>query len=494
MRDRENVMKYFPIFVDLRSRPCLVVGSGMAATAKARRLVDSGADVTAISMDPTEELQVLADQRSLLLKRRAFKKSDVKGMVLVIAASGILSHDRLVSESAQEFGIPVNVVDRTNLSDFIVPAIINRSPMQIAISSGGAAPSLSVRVKEQVESILPERIGALATFARNQRSEIKRLLPDLGARRKFWRTFFNSSLARRMLSGIGGVTTGDVVKLVTNLGSYEQREGEVAIVGAGPGDPELLTIRALQKLQNADVIIYDRLVPPTILDRARPEAKRIFVGKKSGGHVCGQDEINRILLKQAQSGQQVVRLKGGDPFIFGRGGEERSFLLSHGITVDVVPGITAALGCGAATGIPMTHRNVTQAVTFITGHGETGTDLDWGSLARMQHSLVIYMGVASGGTIAARLIAHGMSELTPVGIVENGSLPEQKFVKGKLKNLGGLIEENGISAPAVIVIGRVVEQSNLSEAIVGTEVSLGNELAVCWDNTADSIKLSGTAR
>ncbi|PPR13293.1 MAG: hypothetical protein CFH37_01736, partial [Alphaproteobacteria bacterium MarineAlpha9_Bin7] len=269
------------------------------------------------------------------------------------------------------------------------------------------------------------------------------------------------------LAGIDSLNGAEIPDLVKKMTSSKCVSREVAIVGAGPGDPDLLTIRALQKLQAADVIVYDRLVAPAILDRSRRDAKRIFVGKSSGAHVCGQDEINQILLREARNGQRVVRLKGGDPFIFGRGGEERSFLLSHGVSVIVVPGITAALGCGAATGIPMTHRDVAQAVTFITGHGEGELALDWPSLARMHHSLVIYMGVGSAGVIAANLIEHGMNGGTQVAIIENGTALNQKFVTGNLRDLAALIKRHEISAPAIIVIGDVVKQSNLQFASVG---------------------------
>ena len=487
-------VKYFPMFVDLVDRPCLVVGGGNAAAAKARRLVESGARVILISESPNEELCLLADRGALTMKRRAFKKIDIKGMSLVIGASGVLKVDSEVSKIARASGIPVNVVDKIPLSNFLVPAIVDRGPLQIGINSGGVAPSLSSKIRDQIETILPARIGSLAEFARDHRPTIKQLLPDISARRVFWRKFFDSALAQRVLAGIDSVTGKEITELVQEIVTDERTCGEVAIVGAGPGDPDLLTIRALQKLQAADVIVYDRLVAPAILDRARRDAKRMFVGKASGRHICAQDEINQILLEEARRGHHVVRLKGGDPFIFGRGGEERSFLFSHGITVEVVPGITAALGCGAVTGIPMTHRDVAQAVTFITGHGEEEVDLDWHSLASIQHTLVIYMGVSSAGTIAARLIANGMNSGTPVAVIENGTTPNQKLVKGQLGDLAALIKSNEIVAPALIVIGQVVEQSNLQMIVAGPEAYLKNNSGVHQDNIPLSLKVSGGGR
>ena len=460
-------MKYFPMFVDLVDRPCVVVGGGNAAAAKARRLIEVGARVTLISESPNEEVGLLANQDALTVRRRAFKEDDIKETTLVIVASGNADVDQEVSRIARAFGIPVNVVDQLNLSNFLVPAMIDRHPLQIGISSGGAAPSLSSRIRHQIEMLLPSRIGTLAEFARDHRIKINQLLPNSSSRRSFWGEFFDSALAQRILAGIDSLNGAEIPDLVKKMTSSKRVLREVAIVGAGPGDPDLLTIRALQKLQAADVIVYDRLVAPAVLDRSRRDAKRIFVGKSSGGHVFAQDEINQILLREARNGQRVVRLKGGDPFIFGRGGEERSFLLSHGVSVIVVPGITAALGCGAATGIPMTHRDVAQAVTFITGHGEGELSLDWASLARTQHSLVIYMGVGSAGVIAARLIEHGMNGGTQVAVIENGTAPNQKFVTGNLRGLAVLIKRYEISAPAIIVIGDVVKQSNLQFGSVG---------------------------
>ena len=463
------MMKHFPIFVNLVGRDCLVVGNGAAAAAKARRLASAGAHVHVICDQPKDELYFLAQEKLINISNRKFREDDVKGMALVISASGMPEIDLVVSESAKKFDVPINVVDRVELSNFIIPAVVDRGPLQIGISTGGAAPSLASRVRGQIEQLLPEGMGKLATFAHDHRAKVKELIPEARPRRIFWRKFFDGKTARAVADDVGWSDEKDISSLIDGIAEKSETVGEVAIVGAGPGDPDLLTLKALHKLQMADVIVYDRLVTPEILDRGRRDAKRIFVGKASGQHTCGQEEIHQILLEESRQGKYVVRLKGGDPFIFGRGGEERSFLLSQGVPVEVVPGITAALGCGAAAGIPMTHRNMAQAVTFITGHGEEEPRGDWEALANLRHSLVIYMGVGSAGKIATRLIEHGKDPATPVAVIANGTTLDQKFVKGRLGKLESLITNNKISAPALIIIGNVVEESNL-ETVVGKHI------------------------
>ena len=453
-------MTYFPIFMNLIDRNCLVVGGCSAAAAKTRRLLAAGAIVRVITPNPNEELSLLAQRGEIVMDRRPFQIEDLEGKTLVISASGSKSKDTFVSESARRLDVPVNVVDSISLSDFIVPSVVDRGPIQIGISTGGASPVFGSRLRSQIEQLMPSNIGEFVGLLGRNRSKIKELIPDIRMRRRFWNDFILSNSDRN--NSVTDEIIGRAVdKFVRSKKNRSVTNGEVAIVGAGPGDPEMLTIRAVRKLQDADVIVYDRLVPLEILERGRREAKRIFVGKSKEQHTCGQDEIHQILLRESQSGNRVVRLKGGDPFIFGRGGEERSFLLSHGISVEVVPGITAALGCGAATGIPMTYRNAAQAVTFITGHGDGELQLDWGSLARMEHTLVIYMGIGTAQTIARNLMQHGMKGETPVAVVANGTQPNQKSVRGNLKELDRLISENNLRAPAVIIVGAVVHEAEV---------------------------------
>ncbi len=455
-------MRYFPAFLDLLDRPSLLVGGGEPAARKLRLLLKAGARVAVVAPRVTPEIEALAAAGKIALDRRDFRADDVTGRALVVGATGLDAVDRSVAQAAGAAGLPVNVVDRPDLSTFIVPAIVDRGPVVIGISTSGTSPVLARRLRAAVEALLPSRLGRLAKFADSFRSAVAANVPAGGTRRVFWEAFFDGPVARRVLDGDEGTAREAMLSLVNRPvvnrpGPDRAPEGSVAIVGAGPGDPDLLTLRALAVLQGADVIVHDRLVGPEILDRARRDAERIFVGKAKGDHSAGQDEINALLLDQARAGKQVVRLKGGDPFVFGRGGEEADYLRRHGIAVEVVPGITAAAGCAAAAGIPLTHRGLAQAVTFVTGHGADGEpDVDWAALARLGHTLAIYMGLSNGGAIARRLMAHGLSPATPAAVVEKGTLPDQRIAVGTLGTLEALMREDGIEGPALILIGEVV--------------------------------------
>jgi uroporphyrin-III C-methyltransferase/precorrin-2 dehydrogenase/sirohydrochlorin ferrochelatase len=448
-------MRYFPAFLDLTKRPCLVVGGGAAAARKVRLLLKAGAVVRVVALRVGPDLTVLAERGELSLVRRGFVAGDVRGCAVVHAATGLAEVDGRVAEAANRAGVPVNVVDRAELSSFIVPAIVDRGLVVVGISTGGAAPVLARRVRAQIEALLPARLGSLAGFAESFRASVAALLPAPAARLRFWERFFDGPIADDVLAGREQAAGEKMLNLVNRAAGAP--EGLVSIVGAGPGDPELLTLKALRALERADVVVYDKLVNPGILDYARRDAERIYVGKSRGHHVRTQAQINDLLVAHARLGQRVVRLKGGDPFVFGRGGEERTHLRRHGIQVELVPGITAATGCGAATGIPLTHRAHAAAVTFVTGHGRNGEpDVDWAALASSRHTLVIYMGVAAAGRIAERLLTHGLAPETPVAVIENGTLDTQKTVIGSLGALADLIRDNGITGPAVIVVGDVV--------------------------------------
>ncbi len=336
------------------------------------------------------------------------------------------------------------------------PGIIDRDPVLVAIGSSGAAPALVRRLREQIEALLPSRLGRLARFARRFRTAVAGTHPDSGRRRWFWETFFDGPVARLVLDGREHQATNAMLRLV-NGGTAPSSEGSVALVGVGPGDPDLLTLRALRAMQDADVVVYDRLIGDQILDYVRRDAERIYVGKARGNHAMSQEEINTTLVAQAASGRRVVRLKGGDPFVFGRGGEEMTHLQTAGVAVEIIPGITAATGCAAAAGLPLTHRDYASGVTFVTGHMRDGTaEPDWAGLAATRHTLVIYMGVATAGIIGERLVAHGMRPTTPVAVIENGTRPEQIVAHGTLANLGATVAGHGIVGPALIVIGDVV--------------------------------------
>jgi uroporphyrin-III C-methyltransferase / precorrin-2 dehydrogenase / sirohydrochlorin ferrochelatase len=463
-------MNYFPAFFDLKERCVLLVGGGEAAARRLRLLQKAGARVTVVAPRVGQEIAAAIDAGRIKAVRRGFVSGDVNGQTIVFAATGLPAVDERVAEAARTAGLPVNVADHAGLSSFIVPAIVERDPLVIGISTGGTAPVLASRVREAIERLLPSRLGRLADFADSFRTAVKATVPSAAARLRFWDRFFDGPVADQLLAGNDGGARERMLTLVNGRTATEPPRGGVAIVGAGPGDADLLTLRALRLIQRADVVIYDKLVGPGILDLARRDAERLYVGKSRGAHTRSQDEINALIAGQAQSGKRVVRLKGGDPFIFGRGGEELDYLRARGISVEVVPGITAALGCAAATGIPLTHRDHAQAVTFATGEGKDGEpELDWATLARLDQTLVIYMGVGAAGRIAARLIEHGLDPATPVAVIENGTLPTQKALYGRLSGLGWLVRQSDIGGPALIVIGRVAALADAATPALDSE-------------------------
>jgi uroporphyrin-III C-methyltransferase/precorrin-2 dehydrogenase/sirohydrochlorin ferrochelatase len=447
-------MSHFPVFFDLADRPVLVVGGGELAARKVRLLRKARARVTVVAPRLAPELAALAAAAEIAHRARGFVAGDVTGQAIVLSATGLGAVDSRVVEAARAAGIPVNAVDRRDLSDFIVPAIVDRDPIVVAVSSGGAAPVLARRVRERIEALLPSRVGELARFAERFRSSVSAVVPA-PSRRRFWEFFFEGPVAAQVLAGGERGAREAMLGLVNAPARTEA--GSVAIVGAGPGDPDLLTLRALRLLQDADVIVHDRLVGEGVLDMARRDAERIFVGKARGNHSLSQDGINALLAERAKAGQRVVRLKGGDPFVFGRGGEEVEYLRVRGVAVEVVPGITAATGCAAAAGLPLTHRDAAQSLVFVTAHAKDGEpQLDWRALAAQRQTVVVYMGVAVADRLAARLIEHGLAGSTPVAIIENGTLPTQRVMTGSLRDLGALVAERGIEGPAAIVIGDVV--------------------------------------
>jgi uroporphyrin-III C-methyltransferase/precorrin-2 dehydrogenase/sirohydrochlorin ferrochelatase len=379
---------------------------------------------------------------------------DVSGHTIVFAASEEHALDDRVAEAASARGVPFNVVDRAESSSFILPAIVERDPVVIAISSGGAAPVLARRLREAIERLLPTRLGRLARFADGFRAAIKGLLPEATQRRRFWERFFDSPVAEAVLAGDESKAREGMLTLVNSRAGDPVEPGVVHLVGAGPGSPDLLTLRALQVMQRADVVVYDRLVGPQILDLVRRDAERLYVGKAAGRHSLPQDEINVLLERLAGEGKRLVRLKGGDPFIFSRGGEELAYLRARDIASEVVPGITAALGCAASVGLSLTHRDHAQVLTLVTAESKDGEpEIDWANLAQPRQTLAIYMGVAAAGRIAQRLIGSGLAPSTPVAVVENGTLPDQRGVVGRLDGLKALIRESGITGPAIIFVG-----------------------------------------
>lgn len=450
-------MRFFPLFLDLDGRDVLVVGGGSAAARKALVLAGCGARVTVAAPVPGGE--VVAAEGRVRLLRRPFQADDADGKALVVSASGDAALDAAVFAAARSRDVPVNVVDRPHLCTFVWPAIVDRDPLTVAITSGGAAPVLARGVRARIEAMLPPALGALARFADRFRGAVKATRPSGLARRRFWDRFFEGPIADQVLAGDERGAGERMLALVNRRDEESAGAGIVHLVGAGPGDPELLTLKALRLLQEADVIVHDRLIGPRVLDYARRDAERIDVGKAPGRHAVPQDRINALLLQHAGAGARVVRLKGGDPFVFGRGGEELAFLRGHGIAVEVVPGITAATGCAAAAGIPLTMRGQAQALSIVTARAESGeTALDWQALAGDGRTLCVYMGAAAADRIALRLIEAGHDPATPAAVVVDGTLPTQRIATGTLQALGAMVAEAG-AGPALIMIGEAVRQA-----------------------------------
>jgi uroporphyrin-III C-methyltransferase/precorrin-2 dehydrogenase/sirohydrochlorin ferrochelatase len=443
---------HLPIFCQLRGRDCLLVGGGDVAERKARLLMEAGARLTVNALAFSPQFTVWANEGMLTLAAGEFNDALLDTSWLVIAATDDNDVNQRVSDAAEARRIFCNVVDAPKEASFIMPSIIDRSPLMVAVSSGGTSPVLARLLREKLEAVLPQHLGQLAGYAGKLRERVKTHFDNVGERRRFWEKFFVNDRLAQSLANDDTQAVSDVTEQLLN--EPLDKRGEVVLVGAGPGDAGLLTLKGLQQIQQADVVVYDRLVSDDIMNLVRRDADRIFVGKRAGYHCVPQEEINQILLRAAQSGKRVVRLKGGDPFIFGRGGEELETLCHAGIPFSVVPGITAASGCSAYSGIPLTHRDYAQSVRLITGHLKTGGELDWANLAAEKQTLVFYMGLNQAATIQAQLIAHGMESDMPVALVENGTSVKQRVVSGSLNELGELATQ--VASPALIIVGRVV--------------------------------------
>jgi uroporphyrin-III C-methyltransferase/precorrin-2 dehydrogenase/sirohydrochlorin ferrochelatase len=451
-------MKYLPLFTEVRGRKALIVGGGAVALRKARLLIDAGADLTLVSPQFNSELASLASEGKVTLVNENFVAEHMRQHILVIAATDDSNINHKVAELAQAQNILVNVVDDPDNSSFIFPAIIDRSPIVVAVSSGGAAPVLVRRLREKLETLLPQHLGPLASLVGRYREKIKDSFDSINQRRLFWEKVLSGKVVSLMSQKRPEAAEA---QLSQELEAFQQdkntNKGEVYIVGGGPGDPDLLTLKALQLMQQADVVVYDGLVSDEVLNLVRRDADRISVAKAAGCHTMPQEEINQLLVDLASKGHKVCRLKGGDPFIFGRGGEEAEELVAANIPFQIVPGITAAAGCSSYAGIPLTHRDHAQSVQFVTGHSrKDGQEPDWRALAKANQTLVIYMGLINSGKIVSKLMAYGRDGDTPVALVERGTTANQRVVTGRLENLVSLIKENDVISPSLIIIGGVV--------------------------------------
>ncbi|TXS95768.1 uroporphyrinogen-III C-methyltransferase [Parahaliea maris] len=449
-------MEYLPVCLRLRGAPVLLVGGGTVATRKARLLLRAGARLTVVAPEASAELQELLQDAGGEWRADAYAgPADLADQSLVVAATPDAATNRAVSEHAHVAGIPVNVVDSPELCSFIFPAVIDRDPLLIAVSSSGRSPVLARLVRRKIEALIPAAYGGLAEFAGRWRDRVRDALPEEGARRLFWEQAVEGSIGELVLAGRETDAAGRMEQRLAD--STDLHRGEVYLLGAGPGDPDLLTFKAVRLLQSADVVLYDRLVAPAIVDMARRDAERIYVGKARAAHAVPQQDINQLLLSLAQAGKRVVRLKGGDPFIFGRGGEEIALLASHGIPFQVVPGITAASGAACYAGIPLTHRDHAQSVRFVAGYlkGDR-VEHDWSQFTSETETLVFYMGLVGLPVICRELQAAGRPADTPVALIERGTMEGQRVLTGTLATMDDIVAREKPRAPTLIIVGSVV--------------------------------------
>lgn len=449
-------MDFLPIFMNVRDENCLVVGGGKIASRKVFMLLRAGASVSVVSPELCQDLTIRKNEGEINYIDRLFEDSDLNNCKIIIAATDDEKINSHVSQLAKSKNIPVNVVDAPELCSFIVPSIIDRNPVQIAISTGGASPVLARLLRSRLETFIPAAYGRLAKLVESYREKVKTKFSNTDEIRTFWEKILEGPVADNLIAGKDKVARELLETAVENAKAPADR-GEVYLVGAGPGDPDLLTFRALRLMQQADVVVYDRLVSQGVMDLVRRDAEMIYAGKERNKHTLPQETINALLVRLAQEGKKVLRLKGGDPFIFGRGGEEIETLTEENISFQVVPGITAAAGCSSYAGIPLTHRDYVQSCMFVTGHLKDGTtDLNWDAIAQPNQTVVFYMGLQTVKELCNELVKHGLPSTTPAALVEKGTTQEQKVHIGDLSTLHEIVKKNNVKAPTLIIVGEVV--------------------------------------
>ena len=450
-------MQALPIFYNIKHRHCVVIGGGDVAVRKVTMLLKADAAVTLFSPEICHELQALVDAKKIKYVQANYEQNQLEGACLVVAATDDHAVNEAVSVAAKARNIPVNVVDAPELCTFTMGSIIDRSPGVIAVSSEGNAPVLARYIRTKIETMLPASYGRIATIAGEFRDQVKAKFATTQARRRFWEGVLQGPMVERVLSGQEQAAR-ELLQDLINDADAASKKGEVFLVGGGPGDPDLLTFRALRLMQQCDVCVYDKLVSHEVMELVRRDAELIYVGKARDQHTMPQEEINELLARLALEGKRVLRLKGGDPFIFGRGGEEIETFMQHGMPFQVVPGITAANGVSSYAGIPLTHRDYAQACLFITGHLKDGTlDLDWQAMARPNQTVVVYMGLVGLAQICEKLIEHGVSASMPVAVVQQGTTPRQKVVTATLADLAEKVAAAEMKPPCLTIIGEVVK-------------------------------------
>lgn len=450
-------MSLLPLFIDIKNKPCLVIGGGTIAYRKVKMLSKAEANITIVAPDTCSQLKSHCEKTGISIISREFDDKDINNQALVIAATDNKSLNKHISDLAKQQSILVNVADDFKQGDVVLPSIIDRDPIQIAVTTGGASPVLARLLRRNLERCTPFAYGSLASLVEKYRQATTEEITDNDSRRRFWEEVLQGPIAEMVLAGKPSEAEEALNKKLQTKDFVNSDKGEVYLVGAGPGDPDLLTFRALRLMQQADAVVYDRLVSDQIMDLVRKDAEKIYAGKQRANHAIQQESINQLLVRLAKEGKRVLRLKGGDPFIFGRGGEEIETLMEEGVHFQVVPGITAAAGCASYSGIPLTHRDHGQACIFVTGHLRDGTvNLNWEMLAHANQTIVFYMGLHGLGIICEQLTKHGLAIDTPAALITKGTTPDQRVLIGDLSSLPNLVDAQHVQGPTLIIVGSVV--------------------------------------